>query len=471
MSAKMFRSATLLLVLLLSTHFVKAQERNDSLPPVLELPQLYQWMALYHPVVQQLDLTLDMADQGIRKAKGAFDPKLKALWDQKVFDEKDYYRYLEAGIELPTRTGISVKGGYEQNQGIFLNPEANVPDEGLLNLGLIVPVGQGLFIDQRRATLQQAQQYRLLSEVERQHLLNNLLLDASTAWLEWQLAYRNVEIWSEAVQLASVRLQASLESYRARNLAAVDTLEASLNYQDRLVGQQSALLEYQQAALTLGNFLWVEEVPQPQLALNYRPSELADDILPEIMIDFEASLHPQFQVLRYEGEILEIERRWKAEQLKPQLDVQYNILQTPVGNPEGMVINPNNYKLGVNFSFPLFLRKERAGLAQTKIKQEMLEQKQDQKLLELENKRTQYLRQFQIYSEQRQLYRNMTSQYEMLLQAERSKFRAGNSSIFLLNSRELKLIDAQLKLLKAETQVIKARVGLLWSEGRLWEQL
>ena len=158
--------------------------------------------------------------------------------------------------------------------------------------------------------------------------------------------------------------------------------------------------------------------------------------------------------------------------MKPQLDVQYNILQAPVGDePDGMVVNPNNYKLGVNFSFPIFLRKERAGLQQTKIKQEMLVQKQDQKLLELENKRSQYLQQFQIYGEQRQLYRRMTSQYEALLEAERRKFDAGESSIFVLNSRELKLIDAREKLLKAENLVMKSRLGLLWSEGRLWEQL
>lgn len=467
----MIRIASFIICLLLTGPAVLGQSSQDSLVK-LDLDQLYQWMAAYHPVVRQLELNLDMADQGIRKAKGAFDPKLKASWDQKIFDEKEYYRYLAAGFELPTRAGVALKGGYEQNQGLYTNPEANVPDEGLVSLGVIVPVGQGLFIDQRRASLKQAQQYRLLSEVERQFMLNDLLLDASMAWLEWQLAYQKLQIWNEAAQLALTRLNGTRESYRAFNLAAVDTLEASLNYQDRIVGQQSAMLDFQQAALALGNFLWVDDVPQPQLALSYLPASLNDVNLAEMQIDFDAAMHPQFQMLRYESEILEIERRWKAEQLKPQLDVQYNILQTPVGGePEGLVINPNNYKLGVNFSFPLLLRKERAGLEQTKIKQEMLVQKQDQKLLELENKRTQYLRQFQIYGEQRQLYRRMTSQYEALLDAERRKFDAGESSIFVLNSRELKLIDARQKLLKAENLVLKSRLGLLWSEGRLWQQL
>ena len=467
----MIRISSFIICLLLCVSSAFGQNRQDTLPR-LDLDQLFQWMAVYHPVVRQLDLNIDMADQGIRKAKGGFDPKLKASWDQKVFDEKDYYRYLQAGFELPTRTGIALKGGYEQNQGIFTNPERNVPDEGQFSLGVIVPVGQGLFIDQRRASLQQAQKYRLLSEVERQYMLNDLLLEASVAWLDWQLAYQKLQIWNEAARLALVRLEGTRERYRAFALAAVDTLEASLNYQDRIVGQQSAMLDFQQAALALGNFLWVDDVPQPQLALSYLPASLNDNLLAEMRAEFDAAMHPQFQMLRFESEILEIERRWKVEQLKPQLDVQYNILQAPVGGePEGMVINPNNYKLGVNFSFPLFLRKERAGLEQTKIKQEMLVQKQDQKLLELDNKRTQYLRQFQIYGEQRELYRQMTSQYEALLDAERRKFDAGESSIFVLNSRELKLIDARQKLLKSENLVIKSRLGLLWAEGRLWEQL
>ncbi|MFK7924527.1 MAG: TolC family protein, partial [Bacteroidia bacterium] len=309
------------IVIAVSSSF--GQTNSDSIATRLDLAQLYQWMSAYHPVVRLLDLNLDMADQGIRKAKGAFDPKLKASWDQKSFDEKEYYRYLEAGFELPTRTGVSLKGGYEQNQGVFLNPEDNLPDEGLVSLGLIVPVGQGLFIDQRRATLQQAQQYRLLSEVERQFMLNDLLLDAGKAWLDWQLAYQKLQIWNDAARLALVRLQGTRESYKAYNLAAVDTLEASLNYQDRIVGQQSALLDYQQAALALGNFLWLDDVPQPQLALSYLPADLDDESLPEMRLEFEAEAHPQFQMLRYEAEILSIERRWKAEQLKPQLDVQY----------------------------------------------------------------------------------------------------------------------------------------------------
>jgi hypothetical protein len=45
---------------------------------------------------------------------------------------------------------------FEQNEGYYLNPENTVPNTGLASIGISVPLGQGLFINQRMADLRKA---------------------------------------------------------------------------------------------------------------------------------------------------------------------------------------------------------------------------------------------------------------------------------------------------------------------------
>jgi hypothetical protein len=56
----------------------------------------------------------------------------------------------------PTWYGIEIKAGFDQNEGYYLNPENTVPNAGLTSLGISVPLGQGLFINQRMADLRKA---------------------------------------------------------------------------------------------------------------------------------------------------------------------------------------------------------------------------------------------------------------------------------------------------------------------------
>ena len=128
-----------------------------------------------HPLAKQADLQVTKGNSSLLQSKGAFDPKLFTEVSQKYFDDKEYYNLVDGGIKLPTKIGVEVKGGYTNNSGYYLNPENNMPDEGLWYAGVSVPIGQGLLIDKRRAQLKQAELYVSISEQERTIMYNELL--------------------------------------------------------------------------------------------------------------------------------------------------------------------------------------------------------------------------------------------------------------------------------------------------------
>jgi outer membrane protein TolC len=82
------------------------------------------------------------------------------------------------------------------------------------------------------------------------------------------------------------------------------------------------------------------------------PSIIEPGIIPEN--------HPQLRSLELGIRALEVNRRLMANRLLPEVNLEYNFLtQEP---DEFQTFNRANYKAGVRFSLPLFLRKERGEL-------------------------------------------------------------------------------------------------------------
>ena len=125
----------------------------------------------HHPVAYQANLRTGMGEAKILQARGGFDPKAQIDVAQKYFESKEYYDLGEGKLKVPTWFGLEFEGGYERNEGVFLNPENNTPNAGLLFAGISVPIGQGLFIDERRLALRQAQALIQKNEAERRSIL------------------------------------------------------------------------------------------------------------------------------------------------------------------------------------------------------------------------------------------------------------------------------------------------------------
>lgn len=438
--------------------------------------QLLWFIDNYHPLTQQANLWLQRGESTIRKARGEFDPKLSGQFDQKSFDDKNYYSLLQGGLKIPTWYGVELKTGYDQNSGIRLNPENDVPDGGLWYGGLSVTLGQGLLIDQRRATIKKANIFAASTYAEQQKAMNDLYFDAIQSYWQWVEAYNQFVIYDESLSLALDRFEAVKSSFRLGDKPAIDTLEAFILVQNRQLHRTNYELAYQNATLDLSNFLWYENNTPLFITDSLRPYRLDElpiqdvvpyDTLEAYMVQLE-NMHPEMRLYDYKLASMDIDRRLKVEALKPTVNVQYNVLNEPVGGSVISGLTPDNSKLGVSAGFPIFLRKQRGELQLTKINIQETELSQQQKLLELQNKLRQYYNQQLVLDAQVALYTNTVANSDRLLAGERQKFIAGESSVFMVNTRENYVINARLKLVELVSKYRTSVSGVSWAAGQLY---
>jgi hypothetical protein len=124
---------------------------------VLSLETFLAHVKENHPVALVASNNVLSAEQVVMLAKGAFDPAAFAGIDQKYYNGTTYYSTISSGIKIPTRLGIDLKATADWNRGDYLNPESRVPSDGLTGLGVEIPVGRGLFTDERRTQLRRAE--------------------------------------------------------------------------------------------------------------------------------------------------------------------------------------------------------------------------------------------------------------------------------------------------------------------------
>ncbi|MDX1907297.1 MAG: TolC family protein [Bacteroidia bacterium] len=451
----------------------------DSLPP-LTLDLVWEMMATGHPVARQADLLPARAQANLRMARGGFDPKIYGAFDQKNYKGDTYYSHLDAGVKIPTRLGLELKAGYEAMNGVYINPENTVPEAGLTFAGATLPIGQGLVIDARRAALQQARIFADAAANEQVSILNDLYMEAAEAYWAWAAAYTQARVWQQAVAIAEVRLEAIRISFLAGDKPAVDTLEARILLQTRQMDYNDALVQYRTASLMLSNFLWDENQQPLVITTALRPEDILQaDRLPPVSAEevstwvaAAAEQHPDMIRLRYDLANLEVERRFKADKLKPKINLSYNVLHEPVfsgNNGSGdYPIDIQNNKWGLEASFPIFLREERGNLELTRLKIQETRLKQDMKGLEITNKIRSYEAELQTLDAQIRLFEAAVANYTALLRAEEQKFQAGESSIFLLNARESKLFESRIKLADLRGKYAKTEAALRWAAGMLY---
>ncbi|MGX1023972.1 TolC family protein [Psychroflexus sp. MBR-150] len=453
----------IILLCILLTVSTYGQTQSDL--GILGLEEYLGWVKQYHPVAKQAELRITEAQAELLKARGAFDPKIEIDWNNKDFDEKEYYNILNSSFKIPTWYGIELKAGFERNSGVFLNPENNVPENGLYKAGISVPIGQGLFINKRMAGLKQAKILQNLNEAERQMEVNNVLYEASLAYFDWYVANKEVELFENTLEQAQIRFNGIKQSAISGDLPAIDTLEAGIIRKNRALSLEKAKLKLIEKRLELSNFLWIDNNVPVELSSDISPQDLntvnVDDILQTnlmVLDSYDINSHPKLRALNYKLDQLNIERRLKAEMLKPQLDLEYNFINENISNIDNY--NIGEYTFGVYFKLPIFLRKERGDLNLAKAKIQQTEFEIELVNTQLTNKISQIENQILSYQRQALASQDIANDNQALLEGEERKFSFGESSVFLLNQREVKYIEAQLKYIEALNKLLNSRAKL-----------
>jgi outer membrane protein TolC len=445
---------------------------------VLTRRALVQLVTDNHPAVRQALLRNEMGEATVRSARGAFDPKAVAGYSEKTFEGKDYYSLLDAGLKVPTWFGAELFGGFQSNSGIYVNDADITPAAGLLKAGVSVAVGQGLFIDKRRADLRKAQAFQDMAEAERLRLLNDIYYMVLSDHLEWIAAYQRLGIARSAVEQANIRLTGIRGSFRGGDRPAIDTLEALLQVQDRIMRLRDAEVNYRNASLMLSNHLWDDVLRPLEIGPNVVPDTI-DLRAPDALIDLNALTeqamqeHPKLLELQSKLEQLEVERRLRSEFLKPQLDLSYSLLANGglVNNEAGVTYDAADRMLGVGFSMPLFLRKERGELTLATLRRTEAELGIDRERQQIRTTIGRSTNDVALLDQQVSLSRDMVTNYGTLLNGENRRFQAGESSLFLVNQREVALLDNQLKLVDLIAKLRKAHFALDKEAGILWRTI
>lgn len=432
-------------ILLYFTLFPALAQGTDT----LDFESFMSWVRIDHPIAAQAEINLRMGQMEVRQARGGFDPMIFGNLDKKEFKESTYYDKKEAGVSIPTWAGVELTGTFEQNTGQFLNTESNVPTNGLFAAGASVNLGQGLILDERRASLRQAQIYQESTESQRLQLLNQLYVQATDVYWKWALAFSNQEVLKEGVNLAKTRFEAVKGSYRQGDLAAIDTVEAFSQLLNREYRFQSAQNVYFTVTQELNNFLWDQEGNPMVLQEEIVPQRLSDDqldVLEETELREIVSSHPDLKIADYELAGLEVERRLKSQQIIPVVKLKYNFLTEDLGDFSQSQFFENDYKWGVSVYTPLLLRKSRGALGLTKAKIDFKQNSRELKELQLRTKLESELNTLSNLKIQIATFEQNVQSLEALLQGEVRRFDIGESSLFLVNAREVTVFDSRLTL-------------------------
>ena len=447
----------LITTLLLAAVFYHTTYAQDT-SAIFSQKDLLWYLTNYHPISKQAALQIKKGENELRKTRGVLDPVLFLNLDQKQFNKQEYFNLFSGGLKVPTFYGIDFKTGYEQNQGLYLDPQNKTPSNGLFFAGIAVSIGQGLLIDKRRAAIKQAELYAQSTFTEQKLTLNNLFYEATIEYLKWVNNYSQMQLYQTATDLANIRFKGIKQSFLGGDLPAIDTLEVFIQVQVREVSLNQAKLDYQNAGLNLSNYLWFENNIPLEITNKLKPPTVEKlAVEPEITLSSLNAIleklkinHPALQLYSYKLKQLDVERRWNTEQLKPKLNLNYNLINEPEVRNTFNGISTNNYKWGLDFSIPIFLRESRGRLGLTKIKIQETQFDADIKALELSNKIKSYYNETLALEQQINLFTSATANYFTLLEAEKRKFSIGESSIFLINSRESAYVQAAIKLIELQ---------------------
>ncbi|QRR04097.1 TolC family protein [Dyadobacter sandarakinus] len=465
----------------LVTGFSACMAQTDtagSASRVFALHDLEQLVLANHPIVKQAGLLTGEAQAKVQQAWGSFDPALKSYFGRKIFGGTEYYNNWSNELKVPLwLAGADLKIGYDRFVGKYTNPETRTGVPGLAGLGLNIPIGQGLLIDARRNTLRQSRVMVNYAEAEKIKQINKVWFDAVKDYWNWFYAYRQYSLIRNGTDLAYKRFLFVKNQVLIGDKPAIDSVEAAITFQERSLQLEKIKVELNNTRLLMSNHLWNEREEPLELPDNSVPQDTNPPVSDfyrnqlQTLISNAASAHPELLMLRNKGRQLELERNYRREMLKPKLNLSASLITSRTDFdsyvPDYYDLRWSNYKLGIDFSFPLFLREQRGKLQEIKVKQLALQYDVQQAGREINTSILSSFNNLVAYESQLAIQNQSIANQQLLLNGELTKFELGESTLFLINSRETKLIDMRIKMAELVAGYQKAVAELYYSVGTI----
>lgn len=463
------RNSLIFFLLNCSILFIPIVSGQGEERPTLRVPEFIQMVQEQYPLIELANIQTEIGDATLLQRKGAFDVELGTDFRQKFFSETNYYRIFNGGAQWQSPYAFKLQAGVDLADGIYLNPERNFPSSGLGYLGITMPIGKGLLMDEARAGLRDGELFQELQSQKRLQLRNEIMSLALNSYFEWIQADQLFKTYEEIAEAAKNRYDFVILAYEGGDLAPIDTLEASMQYRQRQLELLAAQNKRLSAQANIQNFV-------PGFNLDQWASPTFDEIaaLWQSRSDdfWKNSLlqHPKLIDLQIERERILIDRRLARESLKPKVDLKYQWLNSLNQIRTGDInttLSPNDYSWGISFAYPIPLRAARGKMQLNKIKQFENQFKRDQLQQELEARMEALLVIQANFQEIIADYDVLIDDFRRLLEAERSMFEIGESSLFLVNTRENRLLKAQVSYINLQYSAFKNLLNLAKTSGNL----
>ena len=468
----MINKIIILVIILFFAKLIVAQES----PKTLNAEQVLNVVRSFHPVIRQSYIGVEKSKSEILNARGNFDPVFSNYLGKKTFDGQNYYNDISPELKIPIWYGADIYAGLEDLTGDRLDPSQSEGQSSFV--GINIPLVKNLVIDKRRAFLKQAKIYSSMAELDQNIMINDLCMDAISAYWAWVKAYETYAVVANKVRVDEKRLELIRKWIENGERPAVDSIEAITQLQSFQYRKNENWLEFQNAGLLLSAFMWTKD---------NNPYQLPESVIPEGNWEFETLLtnfnldltillseaqlnHPYLKIYNYKLDVLDIDKKLKFQELLPKVDFRYNFLAKSYSIDKTITdASPfqNNYQYMLKAEIPLFFSQGRANYKIAKLKIEETKLEQNQKELDIQLKIKSYYNEFVTLKNQVDLQNKYAENYQKLVRAEETLLENGESTLFLINSRENKALEAQEKLIEIKTKYFKSIYALQWSAGLL----
>lgn len=434
----------------------------------LSLFEVFESLRQNHPLFKAALLESEKGDAELTIARGGFDPKLELNFNDKDFNETDYYEYQNAAIKIPTWLGLDIKAGIENNSGKYLNPEYGTPDEGLAFIEFSLPILRNLITDERRTSLRNAQQFAEYSKAERDYLISQLHQRVAYAYWDWYGAFKMIKLYQNSLNIATNRFLMVKNSFRLGAYAAIDTVEANMEVQRQKVLLYDAVIQFNKARFILSSHLWDEQGTAIDLDENSVPvaTNPYDEYTLAFFLQQSDSLNPKIRKAEWKLQMLQAQQRLYTNMLLPELNLTYK----PLSMANELNYNQNNRTIGLSVSAPIFVRKERGKLALSKAKTEQQELNLSFTSVEV-NKQIEAAHANYYQYKQMHLAQQANALDALKLRdAEQRKLSLGSANVFMVNYRDKYLLESQAKEIIVE---VKKQIALadLYAKTGIWPQI
>ncbi len=450
----------------------------QPLSPLLSFNEFIDLVKKEHPLYKKATNLVDIGKYQAASAGGLFDPQINGNIDNKYFSSQNYYTQANAEIKQGLYSCQSIKAGYEYGYGPQLNPEAKTSLSGLPYLGIEFSLLQGLIIDKRRYEVLKGKQYQKIFEAESKIEMNDLLLVSSELYLNWLKDFTITDINKRFLETANQRLKALVILSEVGERPAIDTIEASILNQSREIEFFNSKVQLNKSFYQFLSFVWANDSNDSKQ--NFTPKQAMSELTglcyskSVFAENFSSSQNPYLSLYSNKSNLLNLERKYKAELVKPKLDLKYNFLANNNPDFNNETSNSyflNNYKWGAGFSMPLFLRTSVNDLKIAKLNLKNNNYELANKTAELENKITAMKGNLSLLANQIEIAQKTLNYSRLLMEAEKIKFENNESSLFLLNTRESKVLESEIKLIETQYKFLSAYFYLVYLKGDLAYQL